>query len=279
MDRGEGVYEMRILRLYAPSIIGDLTLCYAHTNASGKSCVNEVPIPLTFARAGETLDAGAEHALTIVLPAGTNIDDGNFLAVKNGETLLKWDGKARSFCVLTPGFLSVSAPCEVWRPIKTAVLTISDKGSRGERPDSAGPELESLISTLGGIVEDRKIVPDDETVIAQTVDEWCERGFNLVLTTGGTGLSPRDVTPEALLSIADKVVPGFGETMRAYGQRYTERAFLTRSVSVIRKGSLIVAFPGSRRSVRECFESISSGLRHGIEILAGWDAECGGHSR
>ncbi|MCE5202533.1 MAG: MogA/MoaB family molybdenum cofactor biosynthesis protein [Synergistaceae bacterium] len=270
--------RMRILRLYAPSLIGDHTLCYVHTNVAGESCVNEVPMAINFAFAGGSPAGEAEEkAMTIVLPAGTNINDGHFIAVGEGETLLRWDQARKSFAVITPGFLSVSAPVQVWHPLRTAVLTVSDKGSRGEREDTAGPELENLISALGGIVEDRKIVPDEAEVIADTVKDWCDNGFNLVLTTGGTGLSPRDVTPEALQSIAEKVVPGFGEIMRARTLIHTERAFLTRSISIIRKGTLVIAFPGSQRGARQCFEAIAAGLRHGVETLAGWDGECGGH--
>ena len=125
---------------------------------------------------------------------------------------------------------------------------------------------------------DKKIVPDEKDEIAGAVRSWCEEGYNLVLTTGGTGLSPRDVTPEALLGVADKIVPGFGEMMRMKTLEFTERAFLTRSVAVICNKTLVIAFPGSQRGARQCFEAIVPALRHGIETLAGWDSECGGHS-
>ncbi|HAJ93374.1 MAG TPA: molybdenum cofactor biosynthesis protein [Synergistaceae bacterium] len=162
--------------------------------------------------------------------------------------------------------------------MRAAILTVSDKGSRGDRIDTAGPELERLITAQGAFVEDKKIVPDEKEEIAGTVRSWCDEGYDLVLTTGGTGLSPRDVTPEALMGIADKVVPGFGEMMRIKTLEFTERAFLTRSVAVICKNTLVIAFPGSQRGARQCFEAIVPALRHGIETLAGWDSECGGHS-
>jgi molybdenum cofactor synthesis domain-containing protein len=270
---------MRILRLYAPSLIGDHTLCYAHSNAAGESCINEVPIKIKFAFAGDSLSAdAASKAMTIFLPAGTEINDGDFLAVGEGDSLLRWDARIQRFIVLKAGFLSVSAHAQIWHPIRTAVLTVSDKGSRGERIDTAGPELERLAASLGAVVEDKKIVPDDTGAISEAVKTWCDEGYNLILTTGGTGLSPRDVTPEALISVAEKIVPGFGEAMRMRTLVHTPRAFLTRSVAVIRNRTLIIAFPGSQRGARQCFEAVSQALRHGVETLAGWDGECGGHS-
>lgn len=266
---------MRILRLYAPSLIGDHTLCYVHSTAEGDSCINEVPIRLALAHPGEDLDAEQfADAMTIVLPADAKVGNGCF--VSTGDALLRWNECQNCFDVAKTGFLSVSAPVEIWRPIKTAVLTVSDKGSRGEREDTAGPELARLVSELGAVVDDRKIVPDDPDKIAASVTEWSEQGFNLVLCTGGTGLSPRDNTPEALMSIADKIVPGFGETMRAKTMVYTPRAFLTRSVAIIKGSTLAIAFPGSKRGASQCFEAIAPALRHGVETLAGWEGECGG---
>ena len=98
----------------------------------------------------------------------------------------------------------------------------------------------------------KMIVPDERDVIARTLKEWCGEGFDLILTTGGTGLSQRDVTPEALMDIAEKTVPGFGEMMRMRTLKYTERAFLTRSLAVICGKTLVIAFPGSRRGAAQC---------------------------
>ena len=270
---------MRILRLYAPSLIGDHTLCYVHSNSAGESCVNEVPIDITCAAAGADLTS-EYHAdkMTIVLPPDSLPREGDFLAAGKGDTLLRWSSADKKYGVCTPGVLSVSSQVSIWKAIRAAILTVSDKGSRGERIDTAGPELERLIAAQGAVVEDKKIVPDEKEEIACTVRSWCDEGYDLVLTTGGTGLSPRDVTPEALLGIAEKVVPGFGEMMRIKTLEFTERAFLTRSVAVICKNTLVIAFPGSQRGARQCFEAIVPALRHGIETLAGWDSECGGNS-
>lgn len=268
---------MRILRLYAPSLIGDHTLCYVSTNREGNVCINDVEIPVLWARAGEPT-GGEERAaaMTVVLPPDAKLNEGDFLSVgKYGATLLRW--QEGHFRVCRAGFLGVSEPAEIWPAIRTAVLTVSDKGSRGEREDTAGPELERLAFMRGCVTEDKKIVPDDPEEICAAVMAWAEAGINLVLTTGGTGLSQRDNTPEALLSIADKVVPGFGEMMRVETLKYTGRSFLTRSVAVITGRTLAVAFPGSRRGVEQCFEAIEGGLRHAVETLTGDATECGGH--
>lgn len=279
MERRGSVQGMRILRLYAPSLIGEHTLCYVHANSSGDSCVNEVPIEITCASAGTDLTSEYHlDKMTIVLPPDAMPSEGDFVSAGKGDILLRWNIEGNNFKVCTPGFLSVSSRVSRWKTIRAAILTVSDKGSRGERIDTAGPELERLIAAQGAVVEDKKIVPDEKDEIAGAVRSWCEEGYHLVLTTGGTGLSPRDVTPEALLGIADKVVPGFGEMMRMKTLEFTERAFLTRSVAVICNKTLVIAFPGSQRGARQCFEAIAPALRHGIETLAGWNSECGGHS-
>ena len=268
---------MRIHRLYAPSLIGDHTLCYIHKNAAGDSCVNEVPITVSYSCCGEDIDARPESAssMTLVLPPHTHLNGGDFLSIGEEDCLLCWDEEQRRFEVKKNGFIGTSSPIQIWRPISVAVLTISDKGSRGEREDTAGPELESLVFLIGGVAAERKIVPDDKDTIAKSVKEWADKGYNLILTTGGTGLSERDVTPEALMSIAEKTVPGFGEMMRIKTLVHTPRAFLTRSIAVITGKTLVIAFPGSQRGAKQCFEAISPALRHGVETLAGWDGECG----
>ena len=267
---------MRILRLYAPSLIGDHTLCYVHSNASGETCINEVPIKIRLAHCGEPLeDETAMASMNIVLPKEAAPNDGDFMSLEDDGGLLRWSESDACFSVASRGFLSVSSHVAFWRPIKAAVLTISDKGSKGEREDTAGPELAQLALDRGIEVLESKVVPDDKDMIAKTVTEWSGKGYNLEMTTGGTGLSERDVTPEALLSVADKVVPGFGEMMRIQTLAYTPRSFLTRGIAVIKDKTLVVAFPGSCRAVRECFEAVAHGLRHGVETLAGWEGECG----
>lgn len=260
---------MRILRLYAPLLTGDHTLCWVSGDGGGKTFVNDAETVLRVAYAGDEIKETAEIEMTIVLPRGTVLKDGYFLSVTDRGALLRWNESDKRFLVAANGFLSVSARTSLWEPLKTAVLTVSDKASRGERRDTSGPALVSLSAALGCVTEAVKTVPDDIAEITKAVTAWSDDGYHLVLATGGTGLSERDVTPEALMSIAEKTVPGFGEMMRSRTLVYTPRAFLTRSIAVVRKKTLIIAFPGSEKAVRQCFEAISGGLRHGAETLAG----------
>ena len=268
---------MRILRLYAPMLKGEHTLCWVSNGAEGGSCINGVETVLRLARAGDAINESGRCEMTIVLPRQAKLKNGYFLSLDDCGTLLRWNETARYFEVVSAGFFSVSAKVSVWSPLRTAVLTVSDKCSRGERKDTSGPALAALAGGLGCEVTDRKIVSDDITSITDTVSMWSDEGYNLVLITGGTGLSQRDVTPEALLRIAEKTVPGFGEVMRLQTIKYTERAFLTRSLAVIKGKTLIISFPGSERAVRQCFDAVSGALRHGVETLAGIDGECGEH--
>jgi molybdenum cofactor synthesis domain-containing protein len=264
----------RIIGLYNVKTGEWNKFAYLHSNAGGESCVNGEQGRIALHRAGETMPLDADYA--IVLPRSERVGEERFVAVNGGECLLWYDG---GVSVVNAGFVEVSAPFELWRKIRAGVLTISDKGARGERLDTAGPALVSMMEALGSAVVRRDIVPDDRDKIAATLMEWADEDkLQVILTTGGTGLSKRDVTPEALMDVQHKLVPGFGETMRARSMLYTERGFLTRSFAVVRDETLIVAFPGSERAVRQCFEAIAGSLRHGIEILSGWDAECGGHN-
>jgi molybdenum cofactor biosynthesis protein MoaC len=162
------------------------------------------------------------------------------------------------------------------RSFLAGLLTISDKGYRGEREDTAGPVLCDLLESMGAEVLHRVIVPDECSDITRVLETW-SKSVQLILTTGGTGLSPRDVTPDVLEKIADRVVPGFGEMMRAESRKYTLNAPLSRGLAVIRGRCLIIALPGSRRGAEQCFEAIRPALRHAIGTLNSWDedSECG----
>ncbi len=265
---------MRILGLYRTKEKEWDKLIYLHRNAEGGTCVNGALARVRLHAAGAG-DVPEDADYVIVLPKETELPENRFLAVNGGECLL-WKAEGEELAVCNAGFLGVSAPVELWRPMRVGVLTVSDKGSRGEREDTAGPALADMIEALGSVVVKRDIVPDDRRMIAERLAEWADgEKLQIVLTTGGTGLSLRDVTPEALMDVQDRLVPGFGEIMRARSMFHTSRGFLTRSIAVLRKGTLIIAFPGSERAVRQCFEAIAPALRHGVEILCGWDAECG----
>ncbi|MGI6442295.1 MAG: MogA/MoaB family molybdenum cofactor biosynthesis protein [Synergistaceae bacterium] len=266
---------MRILRLYAPSLIGDHTLCYVHKNINGESFVNGTPLKIKLVYAGEKLkDKDKKDSLIIIVSRETELKDGDFLIFKEYGTLLRWDKKSELLKVKIPGFLSVSTKFTVWLPLCVALLTISDKGYRGERIDTSAPKLEELVLSQGGIVMERDLVPDDIEDIVERVKRWCDKGYNLILTTGGTGISARDNTPEALIQLADKTVPGFGEMMRMKTSRYSKHSFLTRGLAVVRDKTLIIALPGSEKGATECFNAISSGIRHSVEILAGLVVNC-----
>jgi molybdopterin adenylyltransferase len=157
----------------------------------------------------------------------------------------------------------------------TGILTISDKGSRGEREDLSGPEIREILASLPARVEAYEVVPDEEGIIAETLADYADRKrLDLILTTGGTGLSPRDVTPEATRKILEKEIPGLGEAMRAEGIRKTPFAMLSRAVAGIRGRSLIINLPGSPRAVRENLQVILPVLKHALEKVQGDPADC-----
>ena len=161
--------------------------------------------------------------------------------------------------------------------IKAGILTASDKGSKGLRTDESGKVIEVLIGSIGGVVTDYVMVPDERDVIAYHLKRMSdEAGVNLILTTGGTGFSPRDITPEATLDVVERLVPGIPEAMRLKSLEVTPKAMLSRAVAGIRGKTLIVNLPGSPKGVRECLEVILPVLPHAIEILTGQGSECAG---
>ena len=160
--------------------------------------------------------------------------------------------------------------------IKVGILTISDKGSRGEREDLSGKTIKDIIAKIGGEVQYYKIIPDEKEMIKEELIKAVDKlNLDLILTTGGTGLGKRDVTPEATLAIIEKEVPGISEIIRSESFKKTNRAILSRGVAGIRKESLIINLPGSPKGARESLEIILEALPHGIEILKGQAAECG----
>ena len=156
------------------------------------------------------------------------------------------------------------------------ILTVSDKGSRGEREDLSGPEIRRIISSLPAQVNAYEVIPDEEEVIAEKLQEYADRRrLDLILTTGGTGLSPRDVTPEATRKVLEKEIPGIAEAMRAEGIKITPLAMLSRAAAGIRGCSLIINLPGSPRAVQENLTVILPVLKHALEKIQGDLAECG----
>lgn len=159
--------------------------------------------------------------------------------------------------------------------IKTAILTISDKGSRGERVDGTGEAIKNILDSKEYTIEYYKIIPDDMDKIQEELIQLCdELKVNLILTNGGTGFSKRDVTPEATMKVIEKNVPGIAETMRSASLKITPKAMLSRAVSGIRGETLIVNLPGSPKGAVENLQVILPALPHGIEILTGKASEC-----
>jgi len=157
--------------------------------------------------------------------------------------------------------------------ITVAVLTISDKGSKGERDDLSGPIIQEILNTINAEVKHSAILPDDKNLIRDSLLKYCST-VDLILTTGGTGLSPRDNTPDATLEVIDRLVPGFAEAMRAGGLKKTSRAMLSRGVAGIKGETLIVNLPGSPNAVRENLTVILDVIPHAIEKIKGDSSDC-----
>lgn len=154
--------------------------------------------------------------------------------------------------------------------ITVGILTISDRCSRGEREDKSGDVIRKAMSQFGSRVVDYAIVPDNKENIVSKLTEWSDKGgVDLIITTGGTGLSPRDVTPEATLDVVDRLVPGFPEAIRAKGIKKTPHAMLSREIAGVRKETLIINLPGSPKAVRESLPVVLPALPHAIEVIKG----------
>ena len=160
---------------------------------------------------------------------------------------------------------------------RAGILTVSDKGHAGERHDASGPEVAALLNPAAYEVVHLAIVPDDWEPIVATLVEWSDQEkLDLILTTGGTGMTPRDITPEATLAVLERLAPGLPEAMRAASLAKTPHAMLSRAVAGIRGGTLIINLPGSPKGARENLEAILAALPHALEKLAGSPAECAG---
>ena len=158
---------------------------------------------------------------------------------------------------------------------KAAVLTVSDRCSRGERLDEGGPLVAELLKNAGYEVIQTMIVPDERGRIEAALRQWCDREpVDLIVTTGGTGFAPRDVTPEATIAVCDRLTPGIPEAMRYASLQVTNRAMLSRAAAGIRKGTLIINLPGSPKAAKENLEAVLPALAHGLEMLSGRPADC-----
>lgn len=158
---------------------------------------------------------------------------------------------------------------------RVAIITSSDMGYQGKREDLSGPAIKEIAEREGYQVVSMDILPDDRAMLSRRMAEIAdENQAELILTTGGTGFSPRDVMPEATEDITERKVPGISEAIRAYSMTITKRAMLSRGASAIRGQSLIVNLPGSPKAVEESLTYILDSLEHGMDILLGRDGEC-----
>ena len=158
---------------------------------------------------------------------------------------------------------------------RAAVLTVSDRSFRGERPDSGGPLVAELLKDAGYEIVEMALVPDEQDQIEAVLCRIADTASaELLITTGGTGFAPRDITPEATIAVCDRMTPGIAEAMRYASMQITPRAMLSRAQAGIRKGTLIINLPGSPKAIRENLEAILPSLSHGLEMLSGKPADC-----
>ncbi len=156
------------------------------------------------------------------------------------------------------------------------ILTMSDKGSRGEREDTSGKNLQEIMRAAGFKIGFYQIIPDNEKIISATLKDWADtRGLDLIITTGGTGVSPSDVTPEATAKVIDRELPGIAEAMRRASFKITPHAILSRAICGIRGDCLIVNLPGSKKAAQENIAVILNALPHAIYKIKGGIADCG----
>jgi molybdopterin adenylyltransferase len=161
--------------------------------------------------------------------------------------------------------------------MRTAIITLSDKGSIGERVDESGLVIREMLSGMGAVIDHYEVLPDDTARIIGVLTRLADSGtIDLIVTTGGTGVAPRDVTPEATRAVIDRELPGMAEAMRAESLKKTPHAMISRAVAGVRKQTLIVNLPGSPRAVRENLAVILPALSHAIEKIQGDPSDCAG---
>lgn len=225
---------------------------------------------------GTLLRAG--EALLEITQIGKACHHGCAIFQKMGDCIMPREGVFAR--ILRGGTVKVGDVIEIVprvgkRPYQAAVITLSDKGARGEREDLSGPAIVERLKAAGYEIAETLLLPDGEQPLkAELMRLADQRQIDLILTTGGTGFTARDVTPEATLAVADKLVPGIPEAMRAYSTRITPRAMLTRSVCVIRKKSLILNLPGSPKAVSESLDAVLDTFPHALDMLRGSSGDC-----
>ncbi|MGL6064900.1 MAG: MogA/MoaB family molybdenum cofactor biosynthesis protein [Fusobacteriaceae bacterium] len=158
---------------------------------------------------------------------------------------------------------------------KAGILCLSDKGAKGEREDLSTKIIEEILEKNRFLVSDKRLISDDIQGIIENLNNMCEKNLNLIITTGGTGFSPRDNTPEATKQVIERETPGISEAIRAYSMTITKRGMLSRGVSGIKEKTLIINLPGSPKAVRESLEYIIGEITHGLDLIDKGSQECG----
>lgn len=158
--------------------------------------------------------------------------------------------------------------------MKAGIITVSDKGSKGLREDTSGPLIKEMLRTIGCEAVEYTIIPDEREIISSEIVKMSELNLNFIFTTGGTGFSKRDVTPEATLDVIEREIPGIPEALRAYSSKITPKAMLSRARAGIIKDSIVINLPGSKKAVKENLECLLPVLEHATEILLGKASEC-----
>ena len=162
--------------------------------------------------------------------------------------------------------------------IRTGIIIISDKGAQGDRIDKSGPAIRQALKNNIFVVEGYQIVPDEKKSIQKALLQFTDdQKYDLIITSGGTGISPRDVTPEATIEVVDRLLPGFAEAMRMHSLIITPHAIISRAICGTRQGSLIINLPGSPKGAKECLEVVLPAIPHAIAKLKGDPSDCGDH--
>ncbi len=227
--------------------------------------INLVNLPV-----GTRLKAGPD-AILRVTQIGKECHDRCSIYYQAGDCVMPREGIFAE--VLLEGSVKTGDRLDIKESYKFGVITASDKGSRGERDDKSGPLLSSILLPWGDVV-DQVIVPDNRAALARVMQDMVSKRFDAIFTTGGTGMSPRDVTPEATLDISDRLVPGIAEAIRRETAKATAKAMLSRGVAAISGSTLIVNLPGSPKAVAECMNVVLPVLEHALETVSGKGGEC-----
>ena len=219
---------------------------------------------------GTRLAAGREAVLRVT-QIGKECHNRCAIYYQAGDCVMPREGIFAE--VLTGGKLAVGDSIELKHSYRFGVITASDKGAKGEREDLSGPAVTELLLPFGDVTE-YVVVPDDRATLAKMMRDMSSKGIDAIFTTGGTGLSPRDVTPEATLDVIDRLVPGIPEAIRRETAAATAKAMLSRGIAGICGSTLIINLPGSPKAVRECLAVVSPVLEHALETVCGKGGEC-----